>query len=125
MRAKTAHKHIRANAFKRMYRHEALCKQRGRCCFCKDKVSHAKVTAEHTMPRARGGLTVRENIRASCAPCNVAKGKMSDSLFRQIIKGHEMPFPVGPLTMAWVRYRINNCVLKAERRIYRAVGVSV
>lgn len=39
------------------------------CHYCGDRAT----TADHLIPKARGGLSVPENLTACCVPCNSAK----------------------------------------------------
>ena len=45
------------------------------CQYCGAK---EELTFDHVIPRARGGMTLWDNVVAACAPCNLRKGgKMS------------------------------------------------
>src|SRR5579871_470762 len=71
----------------RRWTHEQLCDvydaTRGRCHVCGRKVyftNHGKRLrrgawhVDHVVPRVRGGTNQRDNLRAACVPCNLAKG---------------------------------------------------
>lgn len=110
--------------FARMYRSDALADQRLRCSYCKERITRENATADHLVPRKAGGKTTRKNIKAACQPCNLAKGSMSEGLFRDILHSASIPSGIR-LACAWVRFRLNRRVEKAERRICRAVGMAV
>lgn len=46
----------------------------GKCQYCGSKVLRAKITYDHVIPRAQGGVTEWTNIVISCGPCNQKKG---------------------------------------------------
>ena len=132
MRAKTATKHVAATqsqlagverAFTRMYRWDALGEQKMRCIYCRDRITRDNATADHLVPRSRGGTTAKKNIRAACKPCNEAKGNGNPTWFRDRLHAPIIPLGDTSLTCAWIRFRLNRRVEKAERRICRAVGM--
>jgi 5-methylcytosine-specific restriction endonuclease McrA len=45
----------------------------GRCQYCNDKVSRAKATYDHVLPRAMGGHTNWSNVVICCYGCNQKK----------------------------------------------------
>lgn len=40
------------------------------CTLCGKKMQRDEVTAEHLIPRSKGGSNHRYNLTSSCAPCN-------------------------------------------------------
>ncbi len=110
--------------FARMYRSDSLADQKMRCVYCKERITRANATADHLTSRKDGGRTTKKNIKAACAPCNLAKGSRTDSWFRDILHSASIPLGNMGLTSAWIRFRFNRRVEKAERRFCRAVGVS-
>jgi 5-methylcytosine-specific restriction endonuclease McrA len=40
---------------------------------------------DHRTPIARGGRHQLDNLAVSCAPCNSAKGKLTEAEFRQLL----------------------------------------
>ena len=46
----------------------------GRCQLRLAGCTDIATTADHRIPRSRGGRTVLENLRASCSHCNYARG---------------------------------------------------
>lgn len=50
--------------------------QSWRCHWCGWRLTELTVTRDHLIPRSRGGSNRRDNIVASCAGCNGAKGDM-------------------------------------------------
>lgn len=59
----------------RSFRLSALREQGGSCFWCKKPVKKKLVTADHLIPRSRGGKDEQNNIVASCAACNSKRGK--------------------------------------------------
>lgn len=111
--------------FVRMYREEALSGQKMKCVFCHERITRANATADHLVARSRGGRTERKNIRAACKPCNSAKSNGKPTWFRDVLHGTGIPLGDRGLTAAWVRFRLNRRLEKAERRICRAVGMAL
>lgn len=109
--------------FARMYRSDALADQKMRCVYCKEKITRINATADHLISRKNGGRTTKKNIKAACLDCNLAKGSRDINQFRDILHG-SLPLGNLRLTAAWIRFRMNRRVERAERRICKAVGVS-
>jgi 5-methylcytosine-specific restriction endonuclease McrA len=59
--------------------------QRGRCAYCRAKLTPAVRHVDHIQPRARGGGNARRNLQLACAVCNVAKGAKDPIIFAQEI----------------------------------------
>lgn len=55
-----------------------------RCHYCKRIVTHSTATIDHRIPRSRGGNNCIANMVLSCAPCNNAKGDMTEEEFLDI-----------------------------------------
>jgi 5-methylcytosine-specific restriction endonuclease McrA len=58
---------------RKITRKAVLARDAWTCQYC-GREAHAGLTVDHVIPRSRGGLSVWENIVASCAPCNRKKG---------------------------------------------------
>jgi 5-methylcytosine-specific restriction protein A len=73
----------------RIYRRQAYERQRGKCYYCRRRIDPSAVTADHAVPKSRGGLSTKENIVAACLDCNQKKRDMSAVEFRvlQIVAG--------------------------------------
>ncbi len=110
--------------FARMYRSDSLADQKMRCSYCKERLTRTNATADHLTSRKDGGRTTRKNIKAACRDCNLAKGSRTDGWFRDVLHSSSIPLGFPLLTAAWVRFRLNRRVEKAERRICRAVGMA-
>ena len=104
-------------AWNRVTRSMALADQEGRCGYCKTRLSQDTVTADHIIPRSRGGSNRRVNIVASCRACNAAKGDMSLQKFLKAVKACDGGFAI---KLAWVRRSINLATDRAVRNIERA-----
>lgn len=103
-------------AFMKIYREEALIKQAGTCKYCHERLTYKNVTAEHVKARSKGGLNRKENIAASCEPCNKLKGQMEESKFIKILKN----FPAGQdyeFILTWSKRRINLALERLEKRV--------
>lgn len=109
--------------WRRVHRQDALIRQGGRCCYCREPMRHHVATADHLTAQRAGGRTASDNIKAACQPCNVTKGHRTEKRFRQLIRcpGED---PSWSLLMAHMRYRLWTREEAAERRIMAVVGVA-
>lgn len=73
-------------AFLKVYRDDALVEQDMKCRYCRDPMAFRGSTVEHKIPRSKKGGGRRSNICASCRPCNLAKGDMTDQDFMDLIQ---------------------------------------
>lgn len=48
--------------------------QRGRCAYCRVKLTRETISRDHITPLARGGANWARNIQIGCASCNSKKG---------------------------------------------------
>jgi 5-methylcytosine-specific restriction endonuclease McrA len=60
---------------------------------------------DHVTPRVKGGMTKKENIKAACADCNLAKGRLSAAEFVKRIKNPQRTDTLR-IWKAWSRRRI-------------------
>jgi len=89
----------------------------GRCHYCREPLSCKQVTADHKIPRSKGGKNRKWNIAASCFDCNQAKGDMTEGRFFSQM-GKSYPGSADPkVLMAYIRRRINQKALRACERI--------
>lgn len=107
-------------AFKTMYREESLRQQNFKCCYCRQPLDYKSVTADHIVPRSRGGQTIKQNIIAACRDCNYWKGSMSDYEFKTRIK-NPMHWHGIQYHLMHQRLMINIRVELAEKRIMKLV----
>lgn len=68
-------------------RREAWRLQDGRCFYCGKPLARGQITADHIIPRSRGGEDVRGNIAAACADCNSRKGRRTGEEFLLLNEG--------------------------------------
>lgn len=108
----------------RVYRIEAHAKQKGRCIYCREPMTRREATADHVVPRIKGGATSRENIKAACKPCNACKGSMTEARFKKAIRAPNEEHSINVL-LANFRLRLWSRVELAEKRILASVGISV
>jgi 5-methylcytosine-specific restriction endonuclease McrA len=58
-------------------RDEAVIRQGNRCFYCGEVFDEANLpTADHLLPKSKGGLETEANIVAACHPCNQDKGNI-------------------------------------------------
>lgn len=86
-------------------RKEALEAQNGFCRYCYAPISEEEATADHRIPRSKGGSNLAHNIDALCSPCNNAKGHMNPGIFLKEIKNPSPGSPL-PLLLSWSRRKI-------------------
>lgn len=108
-------------AFMRAWRDDARKDQDGECAYCCDRISTSGATADHVIARATYGKDQRNNIVASCQPCNRLKGHMQVAIFKRMI---ESPRPGEPIEFRLVnaRLRINRALKKFDKTVRRAIG---
>jgi 5-methylcytosine-specific restriction endonuclease McrA len=61
---------VPARTARHRFRQQILSAWEHRCCYCGE---HAQ-SLDHVLPKARGGLTVPENLVPACLGCNRRKG---------------------------------------------------
>lgn len=111
--------------FKKVYREDSFSIQRGRCAYCETPLPRTKATADHRIPLDKNGATSRENIVMACLGCNQAKSSMSAGQFRNMLNAKEPPpWSNFERVKAWIRFKLNKRIKKAERRIKRYVGMA-
>lgn len=114
---------VHQRAWLRMYKEDALREQHFKCCYCRDPLTFKASTTEHKQPKSKGGGHSKQNIAASCARCNRAKGDIQDAKFQKIIKHPEGdPFDIW---MVYVRRKLNLQIERSLRNIKRSVGGDV
>lgn len=101
---------------------EAWTRQKRRCAYCRRFLSRDEVTADHRVPKARGGRDSKANIKAACLMCNRAKGNQRASKFMKLIrKGNSGTFWE---QLCQAVYRINQRADLACKRVRRLGGVA-
>lgn len=103
-------------AYLRMYRQDSFIYQKRRCFYCKDSFGIEKVTADHVKPKKSGGTTTKENIRAACVRCNLAKGHSPKDKFNKSLKVLPEDAKI-ELRLCHIRYRLNRAIDKACENI--------
>lgn len=105
-----------------IYRQDAWVKQKYQCCYCGSPIKKGEVTADHVVPKKKGGTTTKDNIKACCQPCNKLKGHLSVKKFRQLLMK-----PPKDCHLDWhiahTRYRIWQRTKLAQKRIQRYSGI--
>ena len=97
-------------------RDEALIRQGGRCKYCRCGLTRGTATADHRVPKAKGG-TDSGATDALCWFCNQAKDRLSPLQFRKLLKS-DGPLP-WPANLCRASFRINTAADKAVKRIRR------
>ena len=77
-------------------RNYAYKDQNGLCFYCGKHMDQKKATADHIIPRSKGGKDIRENIVAACNDCNVQKGNMNYQDFLFILSQSNTSNPIYP-----------------------------
>ncbi len=104
----------------RIARTNHLMQRGGRCHYCREPLTCAQVTADHKIPRSRGGKNQMANIAACCFACNQAKADKTESRFFAEM-GKSKPSSADPNVLAaYIRRRINKKVNRACERIMEA-----
>ena len=105
-------KYTRSNVFHR---------DKNRCAYCGKQFKQEELTIDHIKPREHGGLSVWQNVVASCFPCNQKKRNRTpeQANMKLKIKPH-MPRWVDPLQN--VNVRIHPC--KSWGKFYDRVSTS-
>ncbi len=67
-----------------------LSDQGHRCYYCGLLLHMSNATIDHMVPLSRGGLSDRENLCASCSPCNSFKASMTSEEFIEFRKVNKM-----------------------------------
>lgn len=114
--------HVSEQAWLRAYRSDAATKQNGRCCYCRSELTRDTISADHKVPRAEGGKTTRENIKAACSECNLAKGKRSSASFMSLVK-NPTTGTSQRIYRAWMRRKVNLAVERSCKRLRKAFGL--
>jgi len=70
------------------------------CCYCltQQKNSGVRLTVDHIIPEALGGMTVLDNLCLACWDCNLIKGRRISAV--SPISKEEVAF-FHPLTQVW------------------------
>lgn len=109
-------------AFLRAFKVDDWSQRGGTCAYCRDRIRRSDLTGDHVRPRAKGGTTRWENIRAACQPCNLLKGSLSEKAFKKLLSNPPADASL-MLMMAHCRRRINLRTERAVRRILLYVGL--
>lgn len=108
--------------WQQMFRASAATEQLGRCKYCGEALTRETISADHAVPRSKGGPTSRQNIKAACIPCNMAKGSMSVAEFMEAIARPPEGASIH-IWLAWSRRRLRIRVDRFRDRLSRAVGM--
>jgi 5-methylcytosine-specific restriction endonuclease McrA len=82
--------------FWQLKRRIVYIRDRGYCGYCGDKLSIAKFTVDHVVPRRHGGSNRLKNLRTCCTYCNKIKGdahpvtqEMRDYMWHRAFQRHQ------------------------------------
>lgn len=70
-----------------------LSKTGGRCAYCGAELTLASMTADHVMPKARGGGNGLANLLPACHECNRDKGQQTLEQWRRRIGRAKLRMP--------------------------------
>jgi 5-methylcytosine-specific restriction endonuclease McrA len=108
----------RENRHLRRLRTAALKAQHHRCLYCRSPLSADEATAEHKLPRSRGGGRSRSNIGAACYRCNVTRADVPQDHFYALIDRRQPPQGApSAIILIWASRRIWGRTQKACARI--------
>jgi 5-methylcytosine-specific restriction endonuclease McrA len=114
---------VRRHVWVKMHRIEALTQQKGLCAYCQEPLRQSSATADHVLAISRGGSrTSKENIKACCRPCNVAKGSLNVKQFQRLLNDPSSSNDL-KIHLASMRFRLWRRTHQACRRINRYVGM--
>lgn len=89
----------------RKWKHRLFHQNNGqpiKCCFCPTMLTVETGTAEHIIPRSKGGKHTDDNLTLSCNVCNNDRGDMDFEEYRRLRAA--CPFrPIGRLVLAHKR----------------------
>ena len=68
-------RHLNLREFDERTKTEKYEEQHGRCAMCHQKFDLTFMHADHILPWAKGGRTVKDNCQMLCVKCNLKKGK--------------------------------------------------
>lgn len=108
--------------FLRVYREDSLKKNDNACLYCYEPLTYRSVTADHRVPKSKGGLNRQDNIDGICQPCNQAKGAMSKAEYINIISSFPVGMHIGYI-LAWSRRRINLQINRSCKRLKKVFGL--
>lgn len=106
----------------RVYRADNWRENDRSCEYCGMRLRLHEVTADHVVPRHKGGVTTKENIKPSCKPCNQAKAAMTAAAFKKAIRGPTPDHKI-EIHLAHMRWKMERRTEQAVSRIMRLVGV--
>ncbi len=111
-------------AFLRAHRIDAASEQHNRCEYCRIPFIYRPATADHIVAQKHSGTDERNNIIASCEPCNQTKGDMPIMLFRRKIEQPKYGEPIRFLII-WSARRMNLRIERMQSILARATGGSI
>lgn len=88
--------------WKRVYTLDNWRENNACCVYCGVKIKIKQLTADHVVPRSKGGITEKKNIKAACYECNVVKSSMSVADFMNKITN---PSPKDSIDIHLIHFR--------------------
>lgn len=64
-------------------KHQIVVQQGHRCYYCKRAMKSKDFTLDHLIPQMRGGTDDRDNLVATCKPCNQDKESMTEEEYNE------------------------------------------
>ena len=111
---------MRPHVWIKMQKREAWLDQGKRCAYCHGEIAENEITADHVVPRSKGG-TDKDNIVAACQSCNAAKASLSVPKFKHLIR-RQRGVDVDILVIR-ARRNINLAADRSVKRIRASVGL--
>lgn len=86
-------------------RENVFARDKGKCQYCKQKLTRPEATYDHVIPKGQGGQTHWENVVICCVPCNQKKGNRTPTQAgMKLLSAPEKPKKLPEnmnLTMVW------------------------
>lgn len=103
-------------------RTESLKEHNNRCVYCYEPLTQKTVTADHKIPKSKGGSNRKTNIVPCCVSCNQLKGSLGANAFKNKIKA--ATYPTNGLEWRMLKFRrnINIRLDRMEARVMRVVS---
>lgn len=102
-------------------RTESLKEHNNRCVYCFEPLTQKTVTADHKIPKSKGGSNRKTNIVPCCVSCNQLKGSLGANAFKNKIKAATYPENGLDWRMLKFRRNINIKLDRMEARVMKAV----
>jgi 5-methylcytosine-specific restriction endonuclease McrA len=94
-----------------------VLQQNGLCFYCKCKLNKENASADHIIPKSKGGENSENNLVAACRTCNIKKGSFDISDFINMMDGNFKKIQSHEALKFLFSWRLNAATLKAKQNI--------